>query len=391
MELTSYEKQVHESALRVSSVHDRSEINLVQILQEVEKIKLFKKFDGCGSSFEYATKILKKTPPIAYMLIAVTRKGKEVPALQQAIQEKRITVPMAHRLVSQIRHENAEELISFAESHSYRETEIKLAELSPREAVKEKAQFIAGGLVKVTSIMTIAEFQELERLQSLQAKRNKIQNKSQAIVAAIEIAVEKLDPVKRSERAEKRKRRKQKTPAANQTRAGTGQEANVSLEEEGSQHSPSETQYGSSRPLSQDWDSRVSEHNKQLVLWAHRVDLSEIETTYGRKNMTANQINAVQRRDQGRCIFECADGHRCGSDRWVQIHHIVEVSRGGSNHPSNLVTLCPLHHDLVHQMSFQLGEKSNFLREPQRPYGFFLITKSTKDSGPHSKPFGPFE
>jgi hypothetical protein len=86
-------------------------------------------------------------------------------------------------------------------------------------------------------------------------------------------------------------------------------------EEGKSQHPQNETDHESSRPLSQDWDLRVSE-------------------IAGFKFIIS-----------------------------------LRSASGGSNYPSNLVTLCPLHHDLVHQMSFQREEKPNFLREPHRPYG----------------------
>ena len=105
MELTNYEKQIHETAMRISNVHARSEVNLIRVLQEVDRIELYKKFDRCGSSFEYIVNVLNKTPPTAYMLIAVSRKCAEVPALAKAIQANRITVPLAHRLCSQIRNE----------------------------------------------------------------------------------------------------------------------------------------------------------------------------------------------------------------------------------------------------------------------------------------------
>lgn len=46
--------------------------------------------------------------------------------------------------------------------------------------------------------------------------------------------------------------------------------------------------------------------------------------------------------------YECGEsGGRC--DGALQIHHIVPLSRGGSNDPSNLVTLCLYHHSLKHE------------------------------------------
>ena len=46
-------------------------------------------------------------------------------------------------------------------------------------------------------------------------------------------------------------------------------------------------------------------------------------------------------RDNKKCVL-------CGYDRVVQIHHIIQRSKGGSEKLSNLITLCPNCHRLVH-------------------------------------------
>jgi hypothetical protein len=44
--------------------------------------------------------------------------------------------------------------------------------------------------------------------------------------------------------------------------------------------------------------------------------------------------NIVNTRDHNRCLI-------CGYDKHISTHHIQQVRHGGSNNPSNLVTLCP--------------------------------------------------
>ena len=45
--------------------------------------------------------------------------------------------------------------------------------------------------------------------------------------------------------------------------------------------------------------------------------------------------------------FACrVPGCRC--DLWLHLHHLRHVSRGGSNQAANLVTLCSVHHRLLH-------------------------------------------
>ena len=48
------------------------------------------------------------------------------------------------------------------------------------------------------------------------------------------------------------------------------------------------------------------------------------------------------------------DGHRCrapgcGRTRFLEVHHLVPRSRGGTNHPENLVTLCGTCHRFWHE------------------------------------------
>ena len=43
--------------------------------------------------------------------------------------------------------------------------------------------------------------------------------------------------------------------------------------------------------------------------------------------------------------YQCAV---CGSNRQLEIHHVIKRSRGGSNNPQNLVCLCHLCHCQVH-------------------------------------------
>jgi hypothetical protein len=48
----------------------------------------------------------------------------------------------------------------------------------------------------------------------------------------------------------------------------------------------------------------------------------------------------VLRRDDYRCVI-------CGFDQVVDVHHIVGRKRGGSDDPTNLLTLCPNHHRMA--------------------------------------------
>ena len=52
------------------------------------------------------------------------------------------------------------------------------------------------------------------------------------------------------------------------------------------------------------------------------------------------------------------DGYRCAlcdSTQYIQIHHVVPRSQGGTNSPQNLITLCHACHGLCHGIEVYAG------------------------------------
>ena len=59
--------------------------------------------------------------------------------------------------------------------------------------------------------------------------------------------------------------------------------------------------------------------------------------------LTNAQRKAIYRRDGYRCAL-------CDSTKYIQIHHIIPRSCGGTDHPHNLITLCADCHAAAHGM-----------------------------------------
>ena len=68
-----------------------------------------------------------------------------------------------------------------------------------------------------------------------------------------------------------------------------------------------------------------------------------------RKPMRAFIIHMVNNRDKGQCQARGPSGGLCLDRMWTDVHHIVPISHGGSDHISNLITLCRAHHRMVHK------------------------------------------
>lgn len=68
---------------------------------------------------------------------------------------------------------------------------------------------------------------------------------------------------------------------------------------------------------------------------------------------------AVLARDRHRCRRK-----GCHHTRFLDIHHLVPRARGGTNHPSNLVTLCSACHRLAHRKGMDLTPLLDVVESP---------------------------
>jgi len=112
---------------------------------------------------------------------------------------------------------------------------------------------------------------------------------------------------------------------------------------------------------SEQTESVRSESERSESVRAKLRTRSRKPTPNKRKPLTARELHTVNARDGRRCTFKDANGNCCPNERWLHIHHLQSVARGGTNTPANLVTLCSRHHQLVHQFS-------HILRAPTHHY-----------------------
>ena len=82
--MNSEQTQLHERALALSHKHRELEGQIVDVLQQVEKSKLYRLLDQ-PSLFSYAVQVLGFSEAVAYAFITVSRKALVVPELKAAI------------------------------------------------------------------------------------------------------------------------------------------------------------------------------------------------------------------------------------------------------------------------------------------------------------------
>jgi hypothetical protein len=67
----------------------------------------------------------------------------------------------------------------------------------------------------------------------------------------------------------------------------------------------------------------------------------------------------VVARDGGRCTFVGSNGHRCGSERFLEFDHIVPVARGGRSTVSNIRLRCRPHNQYEAESAFGIEFMKN--------------------------------
>jgi hypothetical protein len=292
--LTNEQSALHQRALNLSREHRRVEWHLIEILEEIDRTKLFKRL-GCSSLFQYAVQHLKLSEPIAYSFISVARKAQIAPRLREALKSETISVAKAARMVSALTAENSDDLVAFAETHSTRELDFEVARLNPKADSGDSARAMAGDRISLKMSVSKRVFEDFKRAQMLLGGQSaKLPDFEATLEKLVTRFLEQKDPLRKARRAVARR-----APA------------------------------------------------KSTVLCARRVG-------GGRIPLIAAEKHDANARDGAQCTFEDVEGTRCTNERWLHLHHIKPVSKGGLNDAENLTTLCSYHHDLVHQLNFQI-------------------------------------
>lgn len=66
-----------------------------------------------------------------------------------------------------------------------------------------------------------------------------------------------------------------------------------------------------------------------------------------RRPLPASMKHKIFLRDQGQCT-KVVQGKRCAARRWLDVHHVTPLAKGGRDTLENLVTLCSAHHRIDH-------------------------------------------
>ncbi len=291
---------LHERAVQISKTYLKAESDLIAILQEVDDCKGFREL-GFKSLFDYATQSLGLSESVSFNFITIARKSREVPKLQEMIQKQEISVSNARMIAPVLTIDNQDRWLSIAAELSKRELEKEIAKEFPERQVQEHTRYVSEKLIELKIGISEDSYELLKRVQDLVSSQSgNAASLEETLRAALELYVEKKDPVEKAKRVQERTQAKE----FQDTKAVPGQ-----------------------------------------------ADANANADTDAKKNLRfipAKLEHAIMLRDQGQCTFHSVDGKRCLEKRWLDIHHVQPLSQGGQTTFENLRLVCRGHHQVLH-------------------------------------------
>ncbi len=294
-------QQVHQRALELSTRYKRAEAELLEILAQVDRHRIYLKH-GHASLFLYVVRELGLSEGVAYNLITVARKAAEVPELREHIAKGSITLSNARRITPILTRQNKDQWLEKASSLSQRQLEKEVAKVRPQSETQESASYVTENRVKLVVGLFESDMLALRRVQDLLSQaRGRAVSLEETIVTMTQAHLKRFDPVRRAKR----------------------QIAKKGVIE------------GKLRTTPDSIQVNRAQRAKRVPIPAHL-------------------LHQVRLRDQGRCTHVSGAPNaekRCNQSRWIEIHHKIPVSEGGENTLENLTTLCCAHHDWTHSQA----------------------------------------
>lgn len=303
--LSSFANEIHEHACEVATRYKRAESELIDILQIVDQKRIYIE-TGHSSLFQYVVHALKLSESVAYNLITVARKAREIPELKESIRSGAVTLSNARKIVPLLTVENKKEWIERAENLSQRILEKELVRYRPMLATCEKATYVTPERVKLEVGLSESEILRLRQVQDLlsQSKRRPV-SLEEVIQEMTAEFLKRHDPVQKAQRQKVKK----------------GLIGPHSIKPTASLRKPVSIQA-----------------KRQATPKKYRTPIP------------ASILHAVHLRDQRKCAHVNMKGERCDQTRFLEIHHRLPIKAGGDDSFENLITLCSAHHRYLHNM-----------------------------------------
>jgi len=188
-----------DKARSLAKRYKQSEAELFLVLVEMDKARLFSQL-GFKGIYDYCFSALKLGESQSAYFQKVVRKSREVPELGAAIEDGKITLSQARRIVPSVTKDNPQEWIEAARTLPQRELERKVTAANPRLVVRERLRPVAPTRTEFRVGISLELEKKLRRLQDVLGG-----TLEEVLEKAIGETLERRDPIRKAERAFPRK------------------------------------------------------------------------------------------------------------------------------------------------------------------------------------------
>lgn len=185
-------------ARSLAKQYKKCEADLLQVLIEMDRKKTFLPL-GYTGLYDYCFRALKLSEAQSAYFAKVAKKSQEVPALQEAIHEGKITLSQARRIVPVVTRENSQEWIEKAARLRQVDLERAVSVVNPQE-VKERLKPVAPTRTELRVGISVELEKKLRRLQDLLGG-----SLEEVLEKAVGETLQRRDPIAKAERGFLRK------------------------------------------------------------------------------------------------------------------------------------------------------------------------------------------
>lgn len=196
-------QDLHNKAITLATEYRRAERELIDVLGKIDQMRGYRKI-GFRSLYEYATSALKLSESVAYTLITLARKSREIPELKTKIEAQAIPITQARLIAPILNQSNQDEWIAKAETLSKRALEKEIKKTFPEKCVRETSRYVSENRIELKLGVNEGLMEKLKRIQDLVSQSTgQAATLEEALDQMAELFLAKKDPVQKARRATK--------------------------------------------------------------------------------------------------------------------------------------------------------------------------------------------
>lgn len=331
--------KLHEKALETARIYRNSEIELIHILQEIDELKAYQEFDY-QNLHAYATGALQLSESVAYTLITLARKSKQIPELKEKITHQEMKITQARMIAPILTPENQEHWMNKACQLSKRSLEKEIKKQFPEKAVKETIRPVAEKRYELKVGISEELHESIKRVQDLLSqKTGKPASLEEALKDLVEEYLHKKDPLEKAKRVQRKLNAKALGKKSDLEKNATPEIASDQIAAE------------SQGPHVSDFQ-KLNLPSQQQPAFFPVPTFSHSQSnpqSSPRTPIPASIRHAVNLRDEAQCAYINTRGQHCTEKRWLDFHHRKPVNQGGQHTIDNLMLICRNHHQMHHR------------------------------------------